>query len=251
MVDAVTTTAATNRINAGTGMLASNFETFLSLLTAQLKNQDPLSPVDSNQFTAQLTQMAGVEQQLLTNDLLTGLLAAQQGGGGLSGAATYIGKEATAAWSATEIENGEATWSYELADNAASATLQVLDSAGRVVWTGDAPDRTTGLHDFTWNGQTTGGGQVDDGGVYTLKVAAKTGAGADVDSQVLIRGRITGVEMYNGQPYATVGGSILPLSSLIALDEATAAPATAANDDEEAGLMASIATALNPMKLFS
>ena len=78
MVDAVTTTNnATNRINAGTTMLASNFETFLSLLTSQLRNQDPLSPVDSNQFTAQLTQMAGVEQQLLTNELLKSLVAAQ------------------------------------------------------------------------------------------------------------------------------------------------------------------------------
>ena len=65
MVDYITntTTNATNRIGAGSTMLASNFETFLTLLTSQLKNQDPLSPVDSNQFTAQLTQMAGVEQQ--------------------------------------------------------------------------------------------------------------------------------------------------------------------------------------------
>ena len=95
MVDSITHTTnnATNRIGAGSTMLASNFETFLTLLTSQLKNQDPLSPVDSNQFTAQLTQMAGVEQQLLTNDLLKGLLAAQ-GGGGLTSAATYIGKEA-------------------------------------------------------------------------------------------------------------------------------------------------------------
>jgi flagellar basal-body rod modification protein FlgD len=82
MVDSITNTTANaaNRIGAGSTMLASNFETFLTLLTSQLKNQDPLSPVDSNQFTAQLTQMAGVEQQLLTNDLLKGLLAAQGGG---------------------------------------------------------------------------------------------------------------------------------------------------------------------------
>ena len=81
MVDAVSTTAASGRITSGTTALASNFETFLTLLTTQMKNQDPLSPLDSNQFTAQLTQMAGVEQQLLTNDLLTSLLAAQAGGG--------------------------------------------------------------------------------------------------------------------------------------------------------------------------
>jgi flagellar basal-body rod modification protein FlgD len=229
MVDSVanTTANATNRIGAGSTMLASNFETFLTLLTSQLKNQDPLSPVDSNQFTAQLTQMAGVEQQLLTNDLLKGLLAAQ-GGGGLAGAATYIGKEATAAWSATKFTDGEAaTWSYELASNAASATLQVLDGSGNVVWSGDAPAKTTGVHDFTWDGEATSGNDGQDGQVYSLRVMAKDAAGGAIDSQVLTRGRITGVEMYDGEPYLTVGNSILPLSTVIALEEARTPPANA------------------------
>ncbi|MDP1914273.1 flagellar hook assembly protein FlgD [Brevundimonas sp.] len=254
MVEAVSSAAsnATGRIAAGTGMLASNFETFLTLLTSQLKNQDPLSPVDSNQFTAQLTQMAGVEQQLLTNDLLKGLLAAQ-GGGGLAGAATYIGKEATAAWSATKFTEGEATWSYELASNAASATLQVLDGSGNVVWSGEAPDRTTGVHDFTWDGEATSGNDGQDGQVYSLRVVAKDAAGGALDSQVLTRGRITGVEMYDGVPYLTVGNSILPLSTVIALEESrTAPPSPPANDDEgEAGLLASLADSFNPLKLFS
>ena len=253
MVDSVanTTTNATNRIGAGSTMLASNFETFLTLLTSQLKNQDPLSPVDSNQFTAQLTQMAGVEQQLLTNDLLKGLLAAQ-GGGGLAGAATYIGKEATAAWSATKLTDGEATWSYELASNAATARLEVLDGSGNVVWSGDAPDRTTGVHDFTWDGKATSGNDGQEGQVYSLRVVAKDAAGGAVDSQVLTRGRITGVEMYDGVPYLTVGNSILPLSTVIALEESRAgATPPPANDDSEEGLMAAIASSLNPMKLFS
>ncbi|MGV8929017.1 MAG: flagellar hook assembly protein FlgD [Brevundimonas sp.] len=229
MVDAVTNTTsnAANRIGAGTTMLASNFETFLSLLTSQLKNQDPLSPVDSNQFTAQLTQMAGVEQQLLTNDLLKGLLEAQ-GGGGLAGAATYIGKEATAAWSATKLTDDEATWSYELASNASSATLEVLDGSGKVVWSGDAPDRSTGVHDFTWDGTATSGNDGQNGQVYSLRVVAKDSAGTAIDSQVLTRGRITGVELYDGEPYLTVGNSILPLSTVIALEE------TANNNGETA-----------------
>ncbi|MBU1540019.1 MAG: flagellar hook assembly protein FlgD [Alphaproteobacteria bacterium] len=253
MVDSVanTTANATDRIGAGTTMLASNFETFLTLLTSQLKNQDPLSPVDSNQFTAQLTQMAGVEQQLLTNDLLKGLLAAQ-GGGGLAGAATYIGKEATAAWSATKLTDGEATWSYELASNAASARLEVLDGSGNVVWSGDAPDRTTGVHDFTWDGDASSGNDGQEGEVYSLRVTAKDAAGGAIDSQVLTRGRITGVEMYDGVPYLTVGNSILPLSTVIALEESrNAAPPPPANDDGEESLLASIAANLNPLKLFS
>jgi flagellar basal-body rod modification protein FlgD len=218
MVDAVSTNTATSRINAGGAMMASNFETFLTLLTSQLKNQDPLSPVDSNQFTAQLTQMAGVEQQLLTNDLLTGLLDAQQTGG-LGEASDYIGKEATAAWSAVKFEDGKATWSYELADDAASAKLQVLDGSGRVVWSGDAPAKSNGVHDFTWDGKTTGGGQVPEGGVYTLKVTAADSSLKAVESQVLVRGLVTGVEMYDGQPYLTISNSILPLSSVISLNQ--------------------------------
>ncbi|RZJ16289.1 MAG: flagellar hook capping protein [Brevundimonas sp.] len=232
MVSAVTAQGAAGRINTGSTMLASNFETFLSLLTAQLRNQDPLSPVDSNEFTAQLTQMAGVEQQLLTNDLLTGLLAAQQGGS-LTNAANYMGREATAVWSANKLVDGEATWSYELASNAASATVQVLDSTGKVVWSGDAPAKTSGLHDFTWDGKTTGGGQFDDGGVYTLKVTAKDAAGKAVESQVLIRGRVSAVEMYGDEPYLTVGNSILPMSTIIALEEHKAPTGTNNPPEEE------------------
>jgi len=246
MVDAVSSNNAAGRVNAGGQMLASNFQTFLSLLTTQLKNQDPLSPVDSNEFTAQLTQMAGVEQQLLTNDLLTGLLKAQQGDG-LTGAAQYIGKDATAVWAATRFEDGEANWSYELAADATDATLQVLDASGKVVWSGPAPDKTNGLHDFKWDGKTTGGGQVDDGGVYTLKVVAKDGAGKAVDSQVLIRGRVTGVEMYDNTPFVIIGNSIMPVSSLIALEEQKAA----AKPEDDAGAASALASKLNPFNLLS
>lgn len=253
MVDAVSSNTATGKINTGSKMMASNFETFLSLLTAQLKNQDPLSPVDSNEFTAQLTQMAGVEQQLLTNTLLNSLLQAQQGDG-LTGAAQYIGKEATAVWSSTRIENGEANWSYELGGNAATATIQVLDAAGKVVWTGDAPAKTNGMHDFKWDGKTTGGGQVDDGGVYTMKVIAKDGAGKAVDSQVIIRGRVTGVEMYDGKPFVTIGNSIMPVSSLIALEEqktAVAPPTTSPDEGADGNPLAALASRLNPLNLLS
>ena len=251
MVAAVTTTDAATKTATSRTSLATNFETFLTLLTAQLKNQDPLSPMDSTQFTQQLTQMTGVEQQLLTNDLLTSLLAGQQTGG-LSGAANYIGKDATAVWSTTKLEDGSATWSYELAKDAGAATLQVLDSAGKVVWTGAAPDRTEGVHDFNWNGKTTAGGQLEDGGVYTMKVVATDAAGKTVNSQVLTRGRITGVEMYDNVPSLTIGNALVPLSTVIALDEHTT-PTTPDTDDtpSAARALASVASALNPLKLFS
>ena len=232
MVAAVTTTdTASSRISSGTTSLVSNFETFLTLLTTQLKNQDPLSPLDSNEFTAQLTQMAGVEQQLLTNDLLTSLLAAQSAGG-LDNASNYIGKSVTAAWTATEFKDGQAQWAYELADDADTATLQVVNSAGAVVWEGAAPDKTSGIHTFTWDGKLNGGDKADNGGVYTLKVSATNASGGKVDAQALIQGRVTGVEMYNGSPYLVIGDSILPLSTVISLNEIQEKASTKTGDTE-------------------
>lgn len=245
MVDAVTASQAGSRLNAGSQMLASNFETFLQLLTVQLRNQDPLSPLDSNEFTAQLTQMAGVEQQLLTNDLLTALLE-QSGGAGLANASNYLGREATAAWEAVKLTDGQATWSYELAANAADATLEVLNGNGDVVWTGQAPQRGEGVHDFTWDGRTTAGGQAADGGVYSLRVSASSAGGTAIDSQVLIRGTVRGVELYNGQPYLTIGQAVIPLSHVIALEEQRQAATPAPDEEEDQNLLASIASALNP-----
>ena len=84
-------TAAQNSIDTSRNKLVSNYQTFLTLLTTQLKNQDPTKPLDNNEFTQQLTQMTGVEQQLLSNQLLTTLV--NQGSNSGTDAVGYIGKE--------------------------------------------------------------------------------------------------------------------------------------------------------------
>jgi flagellar basal-body rod modification protein FlgD len=86
-------TASSLSINNGLASLANNFQGFLTLLTTQLKNQDPTSPLDTNQFTQQITQMTGVEQQLLSNQLLQQLVSVQ---GGVTAAANLIGETITA-----------------------------------------------------------------------------------------------------------------------------------------------------------
>lgn len=215
MINGTSNIQGSSNTSAARTSLATNFETFLTLLTAQLKNQDPLSPLDSNEFTAQLTQMSGVEQQLLTNDLLTSLLTAQQTQG-MTGASSYIGKEVTAVWAADRLTAGKANFSYELGAAASRATLQVVDGAGKVVWTGNAPALSEGQHDFVWDGSTTAGGKAPDGGVYSLKITASNAAGT-VTSQALTRGQVTGVELYDGIPYLNVGNSIVPMSAVIGL----------------------------------
>ena len=150
-----------------------------------------------------------------------------------------------------EKENKSIKICYELAGEASDVTLQVLDGRGNVVWSGEGPGKSDGVHGFTWNGQTTGGGQVADGGVYTLKVVAKDGAGEAVDNQVLIQGRISGVELYDGEPYLTIGNSILPLSSVIALQQANDAATTPTDSTDDESLLASVASAFNPLKYLS
>src|SRR5688572_11491577 len=132
MVDAVTTTAPAASATGRT-RLAENFDTFLSLLTTQLKNQDPLAPMDSTQFTQQLVQMTGVEQQLLTNDLLEKLVS--NTGTGVSTAVSLIGKEVRTDSELAALKGGKAEWDYTLDRAASDVKLEILDSKGRVVRT--------------------------------------------------------------------------------------------------------------------
>ena len=125
------TPATTDKTALGRADLATNFNTFLSLLTTQLKNQDPLSPLDSNQFTQQLVQMTGVEQQLNANDLLKQLVA--NTAGGVSTAVSLIGKDVKAVSDNANLNGGKAQWVYNLPSGAADLKVEVVDANGKVV----------------------------------------------------------------------------------------------------------------------
>jgi flagellar basal-body rod modification protein FlgD len=203
-------------INNSLASLASNSQTFLTLLTTQLKNQDPTSPLDTNQFTAQLTQMTGVEQQLLSNQLLQQLVN-QSSGSGVTGAVDLIGKSVTASGSTATLQSGAASWQYTLGGTAANVTVQVSDSSGNVVFQGPA-NSGTGAQSFTWNGKNTAGQQQADGGIYTLTVSAADGSGNTVPVSNAVNGTASAVEQVNGQTMVTVGGVQVPLSAITAVN---------------------------------
>ena len=200
-------------LQAGQANLSSSYDTFLKLLTTQLQNQDPLSPLDANQFTQQLVQMTGVQQQLLTNQLLQQMVTAQ-GGGTVAGAVGLIGKTISASSANATLSNGAATWTYNLASTAANATLSVSDSSGKVVWSGAAPDLTAGSHTVSWNGKNGAGVQLADGGTYTLKVSATDPASATVTSTVSVKGAVTSVSEVNGTTMVNIGATQVPLSTV-------------------------------------
>ena len=221
-IDTVAATgAATDSSALGRARLAENFDTFLSLLTTQLKNQDPLSPMDSNQFTQQIVQMTGVEQQLLTNDLLKKLVS--NTGTGVSTAVSLIGKEVRADADVAALNDGKATWTYELDRAASDVKLEVLDSKGRVVKSIAPTDNAAGEHEFVWDGKSAAGTELAEG-IYSLRVVAKDSEGSTVASKVFTDGLVTGVEQKDGLTLLTINGAQVTWDRIVNIRQPAPAP---------------------------
>lgn len=196
----------------GQDQLATSYDTFMTLLSAQIKNQDPLAPMDGNQFTQQLVQMTGVQQQLYSNDLLNQLVT--NSGTGMSEAVSVIGREITAASDKAIVSAGQAKWNYNLAKDAASVKIEVLDSQGKLVAVSTPTNVKAGDQTFTWDGKDLNGVKRADGGEYRLKITPLDGSGATVVSQVFQRGVVTAVEQVGGQPVLSTGGAKVPWSAV-------------------------------------
>ena len=216
--------------------LAENFEMFLTMLTTQLKNQDPLSPMDGNQFTQQLVQMTSVEQQLLTNDLLKSI--ANQGNDDFGKAVDMIGTQVTSDWAERTLTPAGATWLYDLGKDAKSVDLEIRNSKGDLVWKGSAEGTTKGVHEVTWDGKVNGVRAPQD--VYKLEVKALDAQNTTVKSRVFLEGIVSGAEQKDGSVLLSVGRTLLPLTAIqsVSLPRAPAPPATdpatpPANDPEQ------------------
>lgn len=214
----------------GKARLAESFDTFINLLTTQLKNQDPLSPLDSNQFTQQLVQMTGVEQQLYSNDLLKQLVT--NTGSGISTAVTLIGRDVKATNPDTGIVDGKATWNYNLAAGASDVKIEITDANGKLVHAEAPSDISSGDHTLEWNGKDLTGKQLS-GGPFTMKVTAKDSKGGAVTSTVFVKGRVTGVEQKDGKTLITVNGAQIPWETVTSITE-PAATASNTNTNTDA-----------------
>src|SRR6201999_353268 len=127
-----TSSAAAANALANT-QIAGNFQSFLQLLTTQLENQDPLSPLDTNQFTQQLVEFAGVQQQINTNDSLATLVSLQQTAQS-SQALQFVGKTAVVKGNTAALSNSEATWEFNI-PSASNLSISIANSSGSTVYT--------------------------------------------------------------------------------------------------------------------
>ena len=202
------TSTGSNSSTSGANVtgLAENFDTFLTLLTAQMQNQDPLAPLDSTEFTNQLVQFSSVEQQIQTNQSIESLLAATNAstGASLSG---YLGQTVELNSTGTGFYGDDVNWSYRLADDAAKATLVIQNIDGKVVYSEEV-DGDAGSHEFTWDGKDLNGDTVDDGQVYYAAITAEDANGDSIEAAVTVLARVTGVDMSYGDPAITTTAGI-------------------------------------------
>lgn len=200
------TKTATNRTT-----IVQNFDTFLNLLTTQLKNQNPLEPLDTNQFTQQLVQFASVEQQLKSNDTLSALLTSAQTST-LTNAAAFLGNNITADGKTTRLQGGAVTWQLTAPRAASEAVITIKDASGAVVST-QKKALTIGQQSFAWDGRTSTGAVAPDGD-YSITVTARDASGQDMAVATELTGTVDGVDLSGAVPTLLVGSSRIPLTSV-------------------------------------
>lgn len=213
---AVQAATAGNKSSVASAALAGNFDTFLRLLTTQLKHQDPTNPMSSDQFTQQLVQMSGVEQSIQTNRNLETLITANSiQNSNLS--VSLLGKEVTGSGTGALLANGAANWSYALAADAPDTTLQVINADGATVFTKKL-NAAKGDHQFAWDGKDGNGAEQPDG-TYFLKIVANGANGAPVAVDTRTTGIVTAIDLTSTDPLLTVNGAQIRYSQITSVKQ--------------------------------
>ncbi len=206
-----------------TQKLAADFNQFLTLLTVQLQNQDPLSPMDTTEFTNQLVAFSGVEQQINTNQKLDSLVAMMLGNS-FSSSLGYVGMDISYVSSELNFDGtNPVKVTYALDKPALTSTINVIDEEGNIVYT-TTGEKDLGRNEFIWDGSLTNGGKAEPG-TYEVKVAAFDEDDQLITSKTVVTGRVHGIETQNGQVFLLVGDRAVSLANVLNASQPTTTPA--------------------------
>jgi len=189
-------------------------DAFLTMLVAQLKNQDPLNPMDNTEFSSQLAQFSQLEQLMNMNTSLD-KLATGSGSTSAENLMDLIGKEVAGKVDTMSVKEGTASSGYFSLDKPADVSVTVIDADGKTVRTFDLGQQAPGGHTITWDGKDSNGKVVADG-TYQYTVRANTGAGF-VDLPSSVSGEVQGISYSNGKAYLVVNGILMDPASLEAV----------------------------------
>lgn len=216
MVSDVTTTgqaSSAQRTQQQTVTLAEDFSQFLQLLTTQLQNQDPLSPMSSTEFTSQLVQFSQVEQAINTNTKLDDLVALQLGNA-TTAALGYVGLDVSYVSAEVFLEEGEnTTIRYSLDEPATTSKINIYNEENQLVYSGEA-GKDAGVHDFVWDGKDLLGEPLP-AGTYGVVIDSLDAEDDVIETTTVVTARVKGIEQQNGIVYALVGERAVPVSSIL------------------------------------
>lgn len=219
-------TGASGSFAAGGSKEAMGQEDFLKLLMTQLQHQDPMNPMDNQEFASQLAQFSSIEKlgsiKKNLDDLLTAQLSNNAGQ-----AVSFLGKHIRADSDVVAVQGGKSHEMYYRINQAVSQVeVRIKDSNGRVVATFQNQPSGEGLNRIDIDKLITDSGQKIPDGQYHMVVSAMDGNGKPVLSEIYRGGKVTGVSFKNGAPMLLVNGAEVPLYSIIEMSEepSSAAP---------------------------
>lgn len=189
-------------------------EDFLHLLITQLQNQDPLSPTDHTEFTAQLAQFSSLEQLSNVNGNLEQLQNFQASTNN-SQAVSLLGKEITASGNFLQLSDGEPIGcDFSLGRDAAEVVVNIYDSTGEFVKAFGSEDIAAGRHTLVWDGTDRNGNPAKDGN-YTFEILAADANDKNVSVTAFFTGTVDTVTFENNTPFLISGGQKIALGDVI------------------------------------
>jgi flagellar basal-body rod modification protein FlgD len=210
-----TSSSGTSSSNATTGAasIASNFNSFLQLLTTQLQNQDPTDPLDTNQFTQELVSFSSVEQQINMNNNLSTLISLQQTAQSTA-ALNFLGTTVTVNGNTAMLGSGQPnpTWNYSLT-KPSTVAINVSSASGQLVYS-TTQTLQAGNQTFTWNG-TDSVGNTWPPGTYSVSITATDATGQSTTVSPQVQGVVTGVDISQSPPTLTVNGQSYTPSQIV------------------------------------
>lgn len=209
------TTTDTSQTQSGTAAdqasLDTSYNQFLQLLTKQLQNQDPLSPMDSSQFTNQLVQYSSVEQEINQNKRLDQLITLQSSSNTYA-AAGFLGNTVAVDSNQLALQGGQSTFQYSIEHQGDKALLRIADAKGQVVAIQEA-NSAVGTYQVQWNGKDASGNQLPDG-LYQVSVQYEDSTGQDYSAPITVYGKVDSADIKDGQVSLNVGAVNYPIDKV-------------------------------------